>query len=292
MKTKHIFWILPFFLLACNSNDELSDAYGNFEVDDVVVSAEATGKLIDLNVEEGAELQEGLEVGLVDTTILFLKQKQMIAQQASVASKMENIRSQIDVQQQQRKNLLVDKARIENLLKDGAATQKQLDDINGKLDLIDSQIASIKTQFTSVKNELKVIQAQISEVAESIEKCHIKNPIHGTVLEKYAEANEVTAFGKPLYKIADMREMTLRVYVSGDLLPQIKIGQEVEVLIDSTGGEVHPMQGRVSWISDQAEFTPKIIQTKKERVNLVYAVKLRVKNNGTLKIGMPAEVNF
>lgn len=292
MKTKLLFWIFPLLLLGCNGNENLSDAYGNFEVNDVVVSAEANGKLIKFNIDEGMSIDKGIEVGYIDTTSLHLSQKQLKAQQAAVASKMENIRSQIDVQEQQRKNLLVDQSRITNLMKDGAATQKQLDDINGAIDLIDSQVASIKTQFVAVKNELDVLQTQRNQLAESIAKCHIINPIKGIVLEKYTEPSEITAFGKPLYKIADTQEMILRVYISGDQLPGVQTGQEAEVLIDTDAGETRALSGIVSWISNQAEFTPKIIQTKKERVNLVYAVKVRVKNDGSLKIGMPAEVNF
>ena len=186
----------------------------------------------------------------------------------------------------------MDKERIEKLLKDGAATKKQLDDINGRIDLVNSQIASIKTQNVSVISELEVVNTQISQVEESINKCNIKNPIEGIVLEKYAEENEITTFGKPLYKIADMHEMILRVYVSGSQLPQIKIGQEVEVLIDKDAKSNTKFSGIISWISESAEFTPKIIQTKEERVNMVYAVKVKVQNDGSLKIGMPGEVNF
>ncbi|MCD4698085.1 MAG: HlyD family efflux transporter periplasmic adaptor subunit, partial [Bacteroidales bacterium] len=176
--------------------------------------------------------------------------------------------------------------------KDGAATQKQLDDITGAIDLIDSQISSIKTQYSAVLSELEVINTQVEQVEESIRKCHIYNPVEGTVLEKYAEENEITTFGKPLYKLADTREMVLRVYVSGLQLAHLKIGQEVEVLVDDDKKTNRSMTGQISWISESAEFTPKIIQTKEERINMVYAIKVRVKNDGSLKIGMPGEVNF
>ncbi|OQX76482.1 MAG: HlyD family secretion protein [Bacteroidetes bacterium 4484_249] len=292
MKIKYLIPVLAVVFAACSNNNEISDAYGNFEVDDVIISAEANGKLLLFTVEEGKKLPADQLVGIIDTTNFVLKTKQLQAQKKAISSRIENIRSQIDVQQQQKKNILIDKERIEKLLKDGAATQKQLDDINGKIDLIDMQIESIKTQNESVTAELEVVNTQISQIDESIKKCKIINPVEGVVLEKYAEANEITAFGKPLYKIADIDEMILRIYVSGLQLPHIKIGQEVEVLIDDTDKTNRTLSGTISWISESAEFTPKIIQTKEERVNMVYAVKVRVKNDGSLKIGMPGEVNF
>jgi HlyD family secretion protein len=245
-----------------------------------------------LNIQEGQKLNKGQVVGYIDSTDLVLKKQQLLAQKQAVASKIENIKAQIEVQEQQKKNLLVDKERVEKMLKDGAATQKQLDDINGKIDLVNAQISSINTQNVSVHSEMEVIKAQIAQVEEGIKKCKIINPLKGTVLEKYAEQGEITAFGKPVYKIANLDELYLRVYVSGDQLPHIKIGQQAEVLIDNTKKENSKLTGVVTWISANAEFTPKIIQTKEERVNMVYAVKIRVKNDGSLKIGMPGEANF
>ncbi len=292
MKTKRIIFILAVVLVSCSGNENLSDAYGNFESDDVVVSAEANGKILVLNIQEGQKLNKGQVVGYIDSTDLVLKKQQLLAQKQAVASKIENIKAQIEVQEQQKKNLLVDKERVEKMLKDGAATQKQLDDINGKIDLVNAQISSINTQNVSVHSEMEVIKTQIAQVEEGIKKCKIINPLKGTVLEKYAEQGEITAFGKPVYKIANLDELYLRVYVSGDQLPHIKIGQQAEVLIDNTKKENSKLTGVVTWISANAEFTPKIIQTKEERVNMVYAVKIRVKNDGSLKIGMPGEANF
>ncbi|MCB0822245.1 MAG: HlyD family efflux transporter periplasmic adaptor subunit [Bacteroidales bacterium] len=292
MKTNYILIILAVVLSACSSNEDRSDAYGNFEVDDVIISAEANGKLMMLNIQEGQRLNNGKLVAAIDTTDLVLKRKQLKAQKTASASKLTNINSQIDVQEQQKSNLTVDKNRVEKMLKDGAATQKQLDDINGNLDLIDKQISSIKTQKSAILAELDAIDAQVDQVNASIEKCQIINPITGVVLDKYAEPGEITAFGKPIYKIANTDEMYLRVYVSGAQLPNIKLGQEVQVLIDKDTETDQILTGQVSWISETAEFTPKIIQTKEERVNLVYAVKIRVSNDGRLKIGMPGEVNF
>ena len=279
-------------IASCSSHNDLSDAYGNFEVDDVIISSEANGKLVYFNVQEGQQIKKNETVGMVDTTDLALKRLQLIAQKRATGSKMDNIHSQIEVQQQQKKNLLVDQDRIEKLFKDGAATQKQVDDINGAIDLVNSQIESIQTQKISVAAEMDVLNAQIAQVEESISKCKIINPLEGVVLEKYAEPDEITSFGKPLYKIADIDTITLRVYVSGTQLPHIKLGQEVQVLIDNTKKTNTSLKGTISWISASAEFTPKIIQTKEERVNMVYAVKVRVKNDGSLKIGMPGEVNF
>ena len=292
MKTNYILIILAVVLSACSSNEDRSDAYGNFEVDDVIISAEANGKLMMLNIQEGQRLNNGKLVAAIDTTDLVLKRKQLKAQKTASASKLTNINSQIDVQEQQKSNLTVDKNRVEKMLKDGAATQKQLDDINGNLDLIDKQISSIKTQKSAILAELDAIDAQVDQVNASIEKCQIINPITGVVLDKYAEPGEITAFGKPIYKIANTDEMYLRVYVSGAQLPNIKLGQEVQVLIDKDTETDQILTGQVSWISETAEFTPKIIQTKEERVNLVYAVKIKVSNDGRLKIGMPGEVNF
>lgn len=292
MKTNYILIILAVVLSACSSNEDRSDAYGNFEVDDVIISAEANGKLMMLNIQEGQRLNNGKLVAAIDTTDLVLKRKQLKAQKTASASKLTNINSQIDVQEQQKANLTVDKNRVEKMLKDGAATQKQLDDINGNLDLIDKQISSIKTQKSAILAELDAIDAQVDQVNASIEKCQIINPITGVVLDKYAEPGEITAFGKPIYKIANTDEMYLRVYVSGAQLPNIKLGQEVQVLIDKDTETDQILTGQVSWISETAEFTPKIIQTKEERVNLVYAVKIKVSNDGRLKIGMPGEVNF
>jgi HlyD family secretion protein len=178
------------------------------------------------------------------------------------------------------------------MLKDGAATQKQMDDIHASLNLIDKQIASVKSQYASLDAQVSTFNKQIAQIDKSIDDAHIINPIKGTVLTKYAEPNEVTTFGKPVYKIADLTSLDLRVYVSGAQLPYIRIGQKVEVQFDKDEKTNSSVEGIVTWISQTAEFTPKTIQTKEERVNLVYAAKVRVKNDGTLKIGMPGEIRF
>ncbi len=279
-------------LTSCSNRDSLSDAYGNFEAVQVTVSAESAGKIHYLKLEEGSQPDSGSIVALIDTTDLFLKKLQLQAQKKAVSVKNSSVSSQIGVQQQQKANLLVEKNRITRLIAGKAATTKQLDDINGALDLVDKQIASIETQDAGIAEEMEVIDRQIAQVNESIHKCYIRNPVKGTVLSKYAEAGEIAAPGRALYKIADLSVMELKVYVSGTQLPSVKQGQEVEVLIDADKKTNRKLSGVVSWISPRAEFTPKIIQTKEERVNLVYGVKVRVPNDGSLKIAMPAEVNF
>ena len=287
-------WMLMALLWfsSCKNSNNLSDAYGNFEAVQVTVSAESAGRIHFLNIEEGSQPDSGILVALIDTTDLYLKKLQLQAQKKAVSVKRSSVLSQAEVQQQQKANLMVDKSRVVKLLADKAATQKQLDDINGAIDLVDKQVNATFTQNSGIAEEMEVIDRQISQVNESIRKCYIRNPVKGTVLSKYAEAGEIAAPGRALYKIADLSVMELKVYVSGAQLPDVKQGQQVEVLIDSGKDKNRRLTGTVSWISPKAEFTPKIIQTKEERVNLVYAVKIRVVNDGSLKIAMPAEVNF
>jgi len=283
--------MLVLALVACNRN-KLSDAYGNFEAIEITVSAEASGKILALKIEEGDRLLQGQVLGLIDTVILSLQKNTLQKQKHAVKTRFANLESQIRVQEQQRDNILIDKNRFGKMFNDGAATQKQLDDIDGQLKLIDEQIGAIQVQKAGVHAEMETIDSQTDQLNESIQKCSIINPIEGTVLAKYTYAGELANIGKPLYKIANMDALDLKVYISGNQLPHLKIGQEIEVLIDENKKENRAMTGRVTWISQQAEFTPKTIQTKEERVNLVYAVKVRVKNDGSLKIGMPGEINI
>ncbi len=293
ISTKTFPWLIASVLLiGCSGNHQKSDAYGNFEVIEVTISSEANGKILSLDIDAGQQLETGSLIGYIDSTDLSLRKAMLQSQREAVGSKIINIKAQVDVQVQQLKNVLADKNRIENLLQDGAATTKQLDDINANLDLLNKQIAATKTQENSVRKELTVYDRQIDQIDESIRKCRIINPIEGTVLNKYAEAGELTGIGKTLYNIADLSEMDLRVYVSGDQIPDIHLGDKVEVLIDKDKKNTRSLDGIISWIASSAEFTPKTIQTKAERVNLVYAVKVRVHNDGSLKIGMPGEVNF
>jgi HlyD family secretion protein len=279
-------------MISCTGNDEKSDAYGNFEATEIVISAQASGELLQFDLKEGDFIKAGQMIGYIDTTKLVLQKQQLNAQSRATQTKFANLDAQVAVYQQQQSNVIRDKGRIQKMFNDGAATQKQVDDVQGQVDVIEKQIQSVETQKLAVNAELEVINKQIELVNESIKKSVINNPVDGIVLTKYTNAFEITGMGKPLYKIADLREMKLKVYVSGDQLPEIKVGQMVEVLVDKNKTENKTFNGTISWISESAEFTPKIIQTKKERVNLVYAVKILVKNDGSLKIGMPGEVNF
>lgn len=281
-----------FAAVGCSGNGDRSDAYGNFESTEILISAEASGKLLRFDVEEGSTIETNTMIGYIDTVQLAFKRDQILATQQSIRSKSANILAQIGVVQEQKNVALIEKLRLEKLFKENAATQKQLDDVNGQLNVLDKQMASIESQNASVLSDIRSLESQVSQINDQIHKSIIINPVKGTVLTKFAEPFEVVAFGKPLYKIADLSIMYLRVYVSGDQLPKIKLGAKVDALIDQSKTENQKLEGEISWISSKAEFTPKIIQTKQERVNMVYAVKVRVINDGSLKIGMPGEINF
>ena len=286
---KIITFLILTSLISCNKNNDKADGYGNFEATEVTISAQANGNIEYLKLEEGTALEPETQVGLVDTAQLYFNKQQLIASKSTVFSKSKNVISQRSVLQEQLKTTLIEKNRIQNMFAENAATKRQVDEIIGKVNVLNEQIRSVETQNAPIVNEVKSIDVQIEKINDQIEKSKIVNPIKGIVLAKYAESNEVTAFGKPIYKIADISEMTLRVYISETQLSKIKVGQNVMVKID-TEKDMKSYPGTVSWISSSAEFTPKVIQTKEERVNLVYAVKVIVKNDGTLKIGMPAEM--
>lgn len=289
MKKISIIILASIGLISCNKNNDKADGYGNFEATEVTISAQANGQIEYLKLEEGDILEPNSQVGLIDTTQLYFNKQQLIASKSTVFSKSANVLSQVKVLQEQLKTTKIEKKRIQNMFSENAATKRQVDEIDGKVSVIQEQIKSVQTQNAPIVNEIKSIDVQIEKIDDQIQKSRIINPIKGTVLVKYAEPNEVTAFGKPLYKIADISEMTLRIYISETQLSQIKVGQKVTVKIDAEK-EMKSFPGTISWIASSAEFTPKIIQTKEERVNLVYAVKVIVKNEGSLKIGMPAEM--
>jgi len=280
---------LSLSVLSCSNDNGKADGYGNFEATEITISAENNGKLMQFNVKEGELLKKGAFLGYIDTIPLALKHEQLVVSRAVVASKSKGVLSQIAVLDAQLKTAQTNKVRVENLIADKAGTQKQLDDINGEINVINQQIRSIEIQNAPVVNELKSIDVQLRQIDDQISKSKIINPVKGTVLTKYAEANEITSFSKPLYKIADLSTMKLRAYFSEPQLAGLKIGQEVTVKIDDADA-MQSHKGTISWIASEAEFTPKIIQTKEERVALVYAVKVDVVNDGSLKIGMPAEV--
>lgn len=292
MKTINLFLSIAFFAftLACTT-EEKADGYGNFESTEITVSSEANGKLISLEVEEGQVIKSGTLVGLVDTLSLHLNKQQLLAAKETVASKSESVASQIEVLEEQLRNATLELERIQKMFGESAATQRQLDNSKSQVEVLKKQIKNVATQQLPIENEVKSIDARVAQIDQQIAQSGIINPEEGTVLGKFAETGEVVAFGKPLYKIANLEEMILRVYLSERQLPDIAIGQEVKVKIDSRDA-MKDFKGTVSWVSSKAEFTPKIIQTKEERVNLVYAVKIKVKNTGELKIGMPAEMWF
>lgn len=306
--------IIPFFLFvliqSCGNKNETYDASGSFEADETIVSSELGGQLIQFNVDEGDSLTQGQIVGAIDSTNLALQKAQVKATIQSLSEKTNNVQPQVEllqnqlaVQQSQLKNLLHEKDRIERLIQADAATGKQLDDINSQIDVTRKQMAvtqqqinvqktNTATQNRSILSEAGPLQKQVAQVEENISKTKIVNPINGTVITKYAEQGEITSPGKALYKIADLSTLNLRAYVTGAQLSQIKLGQQVNVLVDDGAKNYRSYTGTITWISDKAEFTPKTIQTKEERANLVYAVKIKVKNDGYLKIGMYGEVQL
>lgn len=307
---KIIFGASCLLLAACNSKNGNYDASGTFEADEVIVSSLATGKILYLNVEEGSSLAKDSIVGLVDPTGLSLQKEEIQAtieslgeQTATAEPQVKALQDQLAVQQSQLDNLLHEKTRIENLLKQDAATGKQLDDINAQIDVVKKQMnvtqqqihvqkSNVGTQNRGILSQGKPLEKKVAQIEDLLNKTNIKNPINGTVITKYAEAGEMTSSGKALYKIADLSTITLRAYITGTQLSEVKLGQTVKVLVDDGADKYKEFAGTITWVSDKAEFTPKTIQTKDERANLVYAIKVKVKNDGYLKIGMYGEVKF
>ena len=282
---------LAVLLSSCNSSETLSDAYGNFEATEVLVSAEVSGKLIKFTAEEGQRLSHNEEVGLVDTTQLALKKKQIEASRKTIGSRLIGVQRQVEVAEAQLQVAQREKRRIELLLQDQAATGKQLDDISGQIEVFERQINAMKSQNSTIYSEMAALDVQIEQIDDQLSRSLIASPANGTVLITHVEPGELAVQGRPLFKIADLDTMYLRAYVTGAQLPGIRLGQEVTVLIDENAAENRSLSGTVTWISDQAEFTPKLIQTKEERVSLVYAIKIEVANpDGRIKIGMPGEV--
>ena len=287
---------LTTILFSCSNGNGDFDATGTFESEEVIVSSEAMGKLLKFEVEEGMILNEDQVVGLVDTTQLYLKKKQLESTIKSVLSKQPDIPTQLAAIQEQIATAEREKIRIENLVSSDAATTKQLDDINSQLDVLNKQYDATKSSLTitrqGMRSETLPLIAQVEQIQDQINKSIIRNPIDGTVLTRYAMQEEITSNGKALYKIADLSEMILRAYINGDQLGQVKLDQMVRVFVDKGDGKQKELEGKIYWVSSKSEFTPKTIQTKDERANLVYAIKVRVKNDGYLKIGMYGEIKF
>lgn len=297
-------------LASCGNNGNGGDASGTFEADEVIVSSELGGKIILLNIDEGSVLAKDSIVGVVDAGNLSLQKEQVEAsieslrdKTADVGPQVRLLEQQLQVQQSQLSTLLHEKQRVENLIRADAATGKQLDDINAQVDVVQKQMevtrrqiqvqrSNVATQNRSVLSESKPLSKRVAQLEDQLKRASIVNPVNGTVITQYAEEGEITAPGKAIYKIADLRYLVLRAYLSGRQLAQVKLGQTVKVLVDDGKDKYRELPGTITWISDKAEFTPKTIQTKEERVNLVYAVKVKVKNDGYLKIGMYGEVKF
>lgn len=289
--------ILSTCIIACEQTEELSDAYGNFEVNVTTISSEANGRLITLNVMEGMKLEMGRMVALVDTTQLHLQREQIIASIKTLPKKLQNTHDDIEVLKRQRANLVRERDRVQRLITKQAATPKQLDDLTGQIEVLDQQIAALRSRTqtgnSAILSEEAPLLAQIEILNEQIRRSSIYNPVEGTVITKMAEPHEIVHVGSPLFRIGSLDTMTLRFYVDGLQLQDLSLGQNVEVMIDSGEDGYDSYPGRIYWISEQAEFTPKTIQTKKDRINLVYALKAKVANiDGRLKMGMPAEVSF
>jgi len=292
MKKLQIIALAFLALGACKNGEKKSDAYGNFEAVETIVSSEMAGKLLTMDAKQGDLLEPGKLIALIDTTELFLKKLQTLAQLTASDTKKQNVSAQINVFKEQKNNVQITQQRITKMYADKAATQQQVDEINGQMNVLEKQILATNTQFQLIGSEMEVVKRQLDLINEQLTKCRINSPIKGTVLETYLENGELATPGKPVLKMADLSNLELKVYVSGTQLAQVKLGNDVKVLIDSDAKEMKALSGKITWISSESEFTPKIIQTKEERVKLMYAVKILVANDGRLKIGMPGEVVF
>ena len=285
-----------FFTLSCGGKDGEYDASGTFEATEIIVSSEANGKILSLDIVEGQQLEAGAPVGTIDSTQLYLKKRQLLTSVRGVEVRRPEYNKQIAATQQQIATQISEKARIERLVKAEAANQKQLDDINSSISVLQKQLEAQKSSLTTttsgMSEDAAALMIQVDQLNDQLSKCRILSPIKGTVLVKYAEAGELTGSGKPLFKIADIENMILRAYITSDIITKLKLNQEVKVYADFGEKEMREYTGTIVWISDKAEFTPKTIQTKKERANLVYAVKIAVKNDGYIKIGMYGEVKI
>ena len=298
MKSRNLLGLCSLLALfsACGNGAPKYDATGTFETTEVLVSAEASGRLLYFDIEEGMLLKAGEEVGVVDTVQLYLKKLQLEASLKSVEEQRPDILKQVAATKEQISAAQRERNRVANLLKVGAANQKQLDDAEDQLEVLRKQLvaqnSTLSNSHQSLTWQSSSVGIQVAQVEDQLKKCHITSPIIGTVLAKYAEAGELTAMGTPLFKVADTEQMYLRAYISSEQLSQVKLGQKVTVFSDYGTDEHKQYPGVVTWISDTSEFTPKTILTKNERANLVYAVKIAVHNDGLLKIGMYGGVEF
>jgi HlyD family secretion protein len=292
MKIRSLIFIAIVLSVGCKSKTEVADAYGNFEATEVIVSSETNGRILKFEAREGTRIEKENELALIDTTLINLQKREVIAGIRSVRTKTGTINAQNDIINQQIENIRVNINRIQKMLKDDAATLKQLDDLTGQEAVFQKQIAANNTQKISIEAELSVYDSKLVTLNEQMKRSSVKSPLSGTLIEKYSEPGEIIAAGRPLAKIADLSVLKLKAYVSGTQIGKIKTGQKCSVRIDDGKKGYRSYEGTISYISEKAEFTPKIIQTKEERVTLVYAVNIDVFNDGSLKSGMPGEVIF
>ena len=290
---KVIYIAMALLAISCTKEAEF-DAQGTFEATEVVVSSEATGRILNFDIEEGMAIAANQTVGTIDSLQLHLQRKQLVAQQSALLASRPDVKKQVAALREQIAKQKTELRRVDNMLRDGAATQKQKDDIEAQIKILEgqleAQLSTLDKNTSTINGNSVVLEAQIAALDDRISKCSIISPVGGTVLVKYAEAGELASAGKPLMKIADLENIYLRAYFTSDQLANVKLGDEVKVVADFGGTERYDYTGRVAWISSESEFTPKTIQTKESRANLVYAVKIAVENDGRLKIGLAGEV--
>ncbi|MEF9924258.1 MAG: HlyD family efflux transporter periplasmic adaptor subunit [Muribaculaceae bacterium] len=290
--------ILLFTLLlsACNNSKKDFDATGTFESTEITISSEVAGKIINLDIEEGDSVKALSLVGTIDSTQLYLSKLQLKKNASSIRSNRPAIATQIATIRNQIAKQVTERKRIENLLDAKAATQKQLDDINSSITILESQLSAqlstLNNSVSSIDAQSSAVDIQVAQIDDKINKCNIISPVSGTILNKYVETGELASPGQPIFKVADMTNIFLRAYVTSDQLSKIKLQQSVKVFADFGGNNLKEYNGHITWISDKSEFTPKSIQTRDERANLVYAIKIAVKNDGIIKLGMYGEVQF
>ena len=298
MKNTNIVYLLFLCLsiMSCKEKSNNYDASGSFEAVETIIAAETTGKILQFNIEEGQQLDSGQLVGFIDSAQLALTRVQLMQNKKAILSGRPEANTQVEALKTELSNAIRDRDRTEKLVKGGVASQRQLDDENAKIATLQAKInvqeSSLRTTTSSLNEQGNAVETQMNEINDQLKKCVIINPVKGTVLTKYAEQYEMAVLGKPLYKIADISTIILRAYITGDQLQQVKIGQKVKVFTDDGKGGYKEREGLITWVNDKAEFTPKSIQTKNERANLVYAIKVSVKNDGYVKIGMYGEVSW
>ena len=285
-----------FLLFSCSNGKGDYDATGSFEATEIIVSSQANGRILELGLNEGDQLEQGQEVGLIDSTQLYLQKMSLLSNAKGVRAQQPDIKTQTAALQEQIKSLEREKARLGRLVTANAANQKQLDDIDSQLEVVRRQLSALTSTLQkssdNISAQSSTLDIQVAQLEDQLDKTRIVSPISGTVLNRYAEAGELATIGTPLFKIADTGILFLRAYVTNDQLAQIKLNGEVTVRVDDGHGGMKSYKGRINWISDKSEFTPKTIQTKNERANLVYALKIAVPNDGFLKIGMYGEVKL